>query len=275
MLTRRDCPEYLRSRAWFAWGNSPWRRPATDLGVAAQRSGGCRPCGAEVSWLRLPWVTRGATHGYSNGIPPGCGKAPRPAPHMKTPEYPEWGLGSSADITDDEWVMRAEKVTVNLESKSDDGRLEFPKQRLPGFQMGWGLSRIGVALLQGSEPCRAGLPRVPLVDSLCPGLTSGCAFGAKQGSVSTRGSMRKTRWGFGPGCRSQVMAVYPGRGLSRNKTIEIARLDTRPESGWSFVLEGIGGEMVMPRECPGIGRGAGGGGRGVKASRRRGTQSTP
>ena len=31
---------------------------------------------------------------------------------------------------------------------------------------------------------------------------------------------------------------------------------SRPESGWSFALEYIGGEMVMPQKCPEIERGA-------------------
>ena len=61
-----------------------------------------------------------------------------------------------------------------------------------------------------------GLPRAPLVDSLCPGLTSGCAFGARKGSCPTRGSMGRTSSFIGPGCRRQVIAGYPGKG-SRGK----------------------------------------------------------
>ena len=94
-----------------------------------------------------------------------------------------------------------------------------------------------------------GLPRAPLADSLCPGLTSGCAFGAKKGSVPMRGSRERTRWGFGSGCRSQVMAG----------------MDAMPESRWDFVSQDIGGELVMRRDCPGIGGGGGVRGGGVKA----------
>ena len=39
----------------------------------------------------------------------------------------------------------------------------------------------------------------------------------------------------------------------------------RSESGCGFDPQDVGGEMLMSRDCPEIGRGAGGGGRGVKA----------
>ena len=45
----------------------------------------------------------------------------------------------------------------------------------------------------------------------------------------------------------------------------VVRMRRMLASGWSFVLEDIGGEVVTRRICPEIGAGAGGGGRGVKA----------
>ena len=85
-----------------------------------------------------------------------------------------------------------------------------------------------------------GLPRAPLADSLCPGLTSGCAFGARKGLVRTRGSMGRTCWGFGPGCRWDGKAVRQ-RAETRGQ---------RSDEGCDFVMEDIGGELLMPRDCP-------------------------
>ena len=58
--------------------------------------------------------------------------------------------------------------------------------------------------IAGSAPtglinAQGGLPRAPLADSLCPELTSGCAFGAKKGRGRRLGSMMRTRWCFDPG----------------------------------------------------------------------------
>ena len=89
MVMRRSCPEIAHPRMRFSRGNSPRRRPAADRGVAAKPTDWYRPCRAEVLILRLPWVSRGATHGYSNGIPPGCTVAGR----LKLPE-PGCGFSS-------------------------------------------------------------------------------------------------------------------------------------------------------------------------------------
>ena len=45
----------------------------------------------------------------------------------------------------------------------------------------------------------------------------------------------------------------------------VVRMRRIVESGCGFVLEDIGGEMLMPRKCPEFGAGTGGGWRGVKA----------
>ena len=66
-----------------------------------------------------------------------------------------------------------------------------------------------------------GLPRAPLADSLCPGLTSGCAFGAKKGAVPTRGSKGRNRWDS-PGMPQPRDGGLPSRGLSRNRPVEPA-----------------------------------------------------
>ena len=76
------------------------------------------------------------------------------------------------------------------------------------------------------RPCRAkkrmgGVPRAPLADSLCPGLTSGCAFGAKKGAVPTRGSKGRNRWDS-PGMPQPRDGGLPRRGLSRNRPVEPA-----------------------------------------------------
>ena len=44
----------------------------SGLNVYGKRNGLCHPAGVVISLLRLPGVSRGATPGYSNGIPPGC-----------------------------------------------------------------------------------------------------------------------------------------------------------------------------------------------------------
>ena len=98
----RDCPEFSNLQTEFAFGDCPRRRPAADVGVSRKRTGWCRPFRALDFLLCLPGVARSATPGYSNGIPPGCGKAPPPSsvPHAgrgaqrskKIPEFPEWGL---------------------------------------------------------------------------------------------------------------------------------------------------------------------------------------
>ena len=67
------CVEYTKCRVVLRAEGA-----AADLGLAAKRTGWCRPCGAVVSFLRLPWVSRGDTHGYSNSIPPGCSITKRP-----------------------------------------------------------------------------------------------------------------------------------------------------------------------------------------------------
>ena len=100
-----------------------------------------------------------------------------------------------------------------------------------------------------------GLPRAPLADSLCPGLTSGCTFGARKGSIAMRGSMGRIRWGFGPGCRWDGKAVRQ-RAETRGQ---------RSDEGCDFVLEDIGGELLMSRDCPECGRRAGTRRGGVKA----------
>ena len=48
-----------------------------DLGLSEKRTGWCRPFRAVISLLRLPGVSRGATPGYSNGMPSGCTLAER------------------------------------------------------------------------------------------------------------------------------------------------------------------------------------------------------
>ena len=87
-----ECPEWIWTAISQSAGNEMLRcvectkcrvvlraeAAAADLGFAAKRTGWCRPCGAVVSFLRLPWVSRGDTHGYSNGIPPGCSITKRP-----------------------------------------------------------------------------------------------------------------------------------------------------------------------------------------------------
>jgi len=65
----------------------------------------CHPSGEEVSFCELPWVSRGATHGCSVGIPPGC------APH-ETREIPESGGTDSAQNADGEIVMRDKNVKI-------------------------------------------------------------------------------------------------------------------------------------------------------------------
>ena len=100
-----------------------------------------------------------------------------------------------------------------------------------------------------------GLPRAPLADSLCPGLMSGCAFGARMGLVRIRGSKGRIRWGFGPGCRWDGEAVRQ-RAETRGQ---------RSDEGCDFVLEDVGGELLMSRDCPEFAAGADGGWRGVKA----------
>ena len=106
---------------------------------------------------------------------------------------------------------RRETAFLDLDLDLNHDLDRFPNFSPPGFMEE--VARAGRALT-GLRNILGGLPRAPLADSLCLGLTSGCAFGAKPGSVSTRGSMGRTGWGFGPGCRSQVMAVYPGATLA-------------------------------------------------------------
>ena len=48
------------------------RSVAADLGLSAKRTGWCHPFRVVISLLWLPGVSRGATPGYSNGIPSGC-----------------------------------------------------------------------------------------------------------------------------------------------------------------------------------------------------------
>ena len=80
LLMRRECPEFPNPTTGFTFGDCHRRRPAAEVGVSAKPAGCFRPGRAEVLFfLRLPWVTRGATHGYSHGIPQGCARL-RPAP---------------------------------------------------------------------------------------------------------------------------------------------------------------------------------------------------
>ena len=83
--------------------------------------------------------------------------------------------------------------------KIEIGILESAVSGLPdgmGILKSWGDALTGLRNVWG------GLPRASLADSLCPGLTSGCAFGAKKGLVPTR---------CGRGLRSEVKGQKKGR----------------------------------------------------------------
>ena len=78
-LNKMICAPMAPPKEGVATRDLRGREPAAGPGVCAKRAGLYRPCGAEVLFLRLPWVSRGATHGYSNGIPSGWqGSAPHP-----------------------------------------------------------------------------------------------------------------------------------------------------------------------------------------------------
>ena len=101
LLTPPERQEFSDPKMGFASEKSPRRRSAADWDVAAMRSGLCRPCGAEALFLLLPWVTRGATHGYSNGIPPGCIV-------VGMWKVPGWECGFKSQDIGDEMLMSSE-----------------------------------------------------------------------------------------------------------------------------------------------------------------------
>ena len=88
-ISRRDRDSVARS-------GHRQRSVVADLGLSEKRAGWGHPFRVVISLLWIPGVSRGATPGYSNGIPSGCARL-RPTPHLKTPELPKWGL--EIDVT--------------------------------------------------------------------------------------------------------------------------------------------------------------------------------
>ena len=73
-----------------------------------------------------------------------------------------------------------EKETRGGPQKQIGGRKTgIPESAAFGLPDGLGILKSWGDALTGLRNVWGGLPRASLADSLCPGLTSGCAFGAK------------------------------------------------------------------------------------------------
>ena len=95
------------------------------------------------------------------------------------------------------------------EPRKQVGGIGIPESAVCGLPDGMGILKGWGDALTGLRNLWGGLPRASLADSLCPGLTSGCAFGARKGSVPTgmvgawnedagkppASSNRRRRWG--------------------------------------------------------------------------------
>ena len=92
--------------------------PGYSPKVASERRNGAAPPGRKVSLLGLPGVSRCSTPGYSNGIPPGCGKMARRnfagmrvrrrAANHRNAGIPESRWSFDSQDADGEWLMLRE-----------------------------------------------------------------------------------------------------------------------------------------------------------------------
>ena len=248
LVTPRNCPELSswdgaevggdgsRSRAegngvrpriqgeWlFCFGDPGCRRPlplATRVaslrdapvgigvrGVSAKRIGLCHPSRVVMFLLGYQgWLH--ATPGYSNGIPPGCGKAP-PCTLFQTPEYLERvGMAISQDTGNERVTCMINAMFGVVLEAGTDAECNLPCPEV-AFASPWP-SRVPTA-----EHEQGVVRRV----SSSP---AGCHSGGER------------TW-----CQVQVSnsGAIPGWAAA-------------PQSRCSFVLEEIGGELLIPQDCP-------------------------
>ena len=100
-VMRRDCPEISNPKTGFSMGDGLRQRPAADLGRSAKRTGLCHPFWVVIAMLWLPGVSRGATPGYSNGIPSGCAVTRMAEASKSGGEFVPEGIGGELVMRED------------------------------------------------------------------------------------------------------------------------------------------------------------------------------
>ena len=223
-------------------------------------------------------MNAGGFRNYSNRLPPGwqgsapvlrCGSATEDGEDRLTEGglHPHRLRRGSSEGPKSGWSFVREDIGGELLMLRDCPDFQWGKaEEASEFREVLGMATSGGCALIGLKTVPGGLPRAPLAGSLCPGLTSGCAFGARNGSVSKRGSMGKTRWIIAPGRRGQVMADCRDDRRAPNPEVKLARIREMRESWWSFISEVVGGELVMALNCPELREGGDSRGGGVKAA---------
>ena len=248
---RLKCPEF-----WQPSRQASRRRDPRESGTLVVKRGKTRGRGARASraltglmgfFDGITWAsarrTRSSPGFHIRGLQPPGGLRPavplraghRPAPYLKLrarlrPRPPQWLCygGWTAPTWTGVSLLRQRAEIRGQRSESGCG---FDPQDVGGEML-------------MSRDCPGKAPP-------CTHLAGRCARQSVGGGCRRGGLKHDERpWGLRQGLNV--------------KNDEFVGMRKPPESG-GFVLEDIGGEMVMARDCPEFGRGAGGGGRGVKA----------
>ena len=227
-------------------------RSAADLGVAAKRTGWCHPSRVGISLLRLPWVTRGATHGYSNGIPPGCSSV------TEKPGRPDSGYDFVLHDAGGEWVMRLNCPEIRVVGDSREGGVKAVPMHRDRSPSPGGITsclandeHLGSSC-RGENVANGGLGRMrEALESRrdCPGKATPCTLsavgtGAKNGTfLSSLPGLVSLRSGQPTVGNGGLLSVVP-MGLQRRGH---SRAFPRRASRWGLTAPARDGEDAVPQ----------------------------
>ena len=156
----------------------------------------------------------------------------RPAPHLKTPELPEWGLSSSTEVAHGKKVTTVEKLIYSPVARRNDGFALGHRWRRE--------SAAGVGVFRNRDGC---CHPTGVEDLLSPA----------SGSIATLSCRLPS--GIPPGCGK---APPPSSELALLRRVDRTLFETPewPESRRDFSWQGAGDESVRVRNCPEFGGGA-------------------
>ena len=246
-------------------------------GLSGRGIGMCHPAGVVISLFGYPGWLR-ATPGYANGIPPGCTVT-------EIRGTPKSGCGFDSQDAGGKSVMSRDCPELARGAGGGGRGVKAPegwrtprpggtRPRLGGDEYHWGVRRGESAANSGL----AGTWRMPgsgcefssqdAGDELvraqeCPELARGAGGGGR--GVKAPEGWRTPRPG---GTRSHLGGDEYHWGVRRGGSAAnsgLAGTWRMPGSGCEFSSQDAGDELVRAQECPELARGAGGGGRGVKA----------
>ena len=208
------------------------------------------PTGGRAKWFHpfrvvnsfpgLPWVSRGATHGYSDCIPPGCAVTER------AEEIPEFGWGFESQSADGKLVMHQDCPEIEWGKAKVRDNEECTVSAGGGWQPDVRQTRREIR----------GRRSETIPESRCDLVLYGAG-----GKWLMRKECPKFQWGNAGSSRLNAKGrnnndctVFFSIGVAGKPGASQKGAGEIPESRCNFVLQDADGEWLMSQDCPGFSR---------------------